>query len=257
LDPETTLGGLPGQGPADAGDTDRPPGVSDAAEPPETGHDRPADARPWPPSPAAGLAGDTRSADRSAGWRPTVRPRPPEPRPPRPADASDLPGWRATTGGTPASAAEGFVDPAPSGLRRASLSLPGRIGLAILGWIPLGVAISLVSDAMPACSGMVAVCSDPLRAGIWPIHLLLIVLLVALPRLGVIAAYGAGAFLLVGFGATPVLLAFGGAHTAAGTAAALGVVLIAAWVGGVALALSGRVELPPWRWPRARGPRVR
>jgi hypothetical protein len=116
-----------------------------------------------------------------------------------PDRASDLPGWRATTGGTAASAAEGFVDPAPSGLRRASMSLPGRIGLAILGWIPLGVAISLVSDAVPACSGVVTVCSDPLRAGVWPIHLLLIALLVALPRLGVIAAYGAGAFLLVGF----------------------------------------------------------
>ena len=137
------------------------------------------------------------------------------------------------------------------------MSLPGRIGVAVFGWIPLGIALSLASQAVPACSGVVSVCSDPLRVGIWPIHLLLIGLLVVVPRLGAIAAYGAGAFLLVGFAATPVLLALGGARTPAGTATALGIILIVAWVGGVILALSGRVELPPWRGSRLGGPRVR
>jgi hypothetical protein len=122
----------------------------------------------------------------------------------------------------------------------------------VLGWIPLGVAVSIVSDAMPACSGVVSVCSDPLKAGSWPIHLLLIALLVAVPRLGAIAAYAAASFLIVGLAATPILLALGGAQTPAGTRTVLGIVLIAAWVGGVALALSGRVELPPWRGPRVR-----
>ncbi len=137
------------------------------------------------------------------------------------------------------------------------MSLPGRLGLAVIGWIPLGAAVSAMSNALPACSGAGLVCSDPLTAGVWPLHLLLIALLALVPRLAVIAAYGAIAVLLVGLAATPILLAVGGARTPAGTATALGVVLVAAWIGGVILALSGRVELPPWRGPRARGPRVR
>ena len=162
------------------------------------------------------------------------------------------PRWRRPVGDAEVGGSAGLGEAAPSAVRRASLTLPGRLGLAVLGWIPLGVALSIVSDAMPACSGVVSVCSDPLKAGSWPIHLLLIALLVAVPRLGAIAAYAAASFLIVGLAATPILLALGGAPDAGRDRTALGIVLIAAWVGGVALALSGRVELPPWRGPRVR-----
>ena len=133
---------------------------------------------------------------------------------------------------------------------------PGRLGLAVLGWIPLAAAVSVVSSALPACSGPGLVCSDPLTAGVWPLHLLLIALLRPRTTAGGDRSVGALVFLLVGLAATPILLAVGGARTPTGTATALGVVLVAAWIGGVVLALSGRVELPPWRGPRARGPRV-
>ena len=219
--------------------------------------------RPWPPSPAPGPSPSARpQADPAAGARPANRgaaaalgahggSRPPGP-PPRSTVAGDSARWRPPVQGVEVGGSAGLVETAPSAVRRASLTLPGRIGLAVLGWIPLGVALSIVSDAMPACSGVVSVCSDPLKAGSWPIHLLLVALLVALPRLGAIAAYAAASFLIVGLVATPILLALGGAQTPAGTRTVLGIVLIAAWLGGVALALSGRVELPPWRGPRVR-----
>ena len=115
------------------------------------------------------------------------------------------------------------------------------------------MALAAASDAVPACDGVGTVCSDPLRAGIWPVHLLLIALLAAMPRLGAIAAVGAVAFLGVGLVATPVLLAIGGAQTREGTAAALAVVLVVAWLGrDRACRCSGRVDLPPWRGRRVR-----
>jgi hypothetical protein len=114
------------------------------------------------------------------------------------------------------------------------------------------VGLAAASEAVPACDGVATVCSDPLRAGIWPVHLLIIGLLALVPRLGVIAAVGSVAFLGLGLVATPVLLAVGGAQTREGTAAALTVVLVVAWLAGIALALSGRVDLPPWRGRRVR-----
>jgi hypothetical protein len=113
--------------------------------------------------------------------------------------------------------------------------------MAILGWLPAGVTLAALSDAV-----------DPLRAGVWLVHLLVLALLVAVPRLAAIGALGSASFLVVGLVATPVLLAVGGTRTSAGTATALVVLLVLAWSGGVAYALSGRVELP--RWP---GPSVR
>ena len=146
----------------------------------------------------------------------------------------------------------GFVPPSSAGLARAATTLPGRILLAVLGWIPIGVGLAILTELMPACSGSSLVCADPLKAGIWPIHLLIIGLLAGLPRLALIAAYGSGAFLAVGLLATPVLIAVGGAQTPDGTAAVLRIVLAAAWLGGIWIALSGRVELPPWRSRRVR-----
>jgi len=126
-------------------------------------------------------------------------------------------------------------------LRSIGATLPGRLGLAVLGWSPLAVALAALSETV-----------DPLRTGIWIVHLLLLGLLVAVPRLGAVLGLGGAAFLLGGLAATPVLLVLGGAQTAEGTAGALAVVLAVAWLAGVALGLSGRVDLPPWRAPRVR-----
>jgi hypothetical protein len=133
---------------------------------------------------------------------------------------------------------------------RLSRSLVGRVVLALVAWVPLGVGLAAAGDVLPACGANGLVCSDPLRAGSWPLDLLLIAVFVAVPRLAAIGAYGSAAFFLVGLLGTPVLLTIGGAHTPSGTAALLGVVLVVAWVGGVLLALSGRVDLPPWRAAR-------
>ncbi len=167
------------------------------------------------------------------------------------ATARSTPGgpWPGAIGGAEPRRSDPAGDPPPL-ILRLSRSLVGRVALALIAWIPLGVALAAASDALPACGANGLVCSDPLRAGFWPVDVLLIAIFVAVPRLGAIGVYGAAAFFVVGLLGTPVLLAIGGAHTPSGTAGALAVVLILAWVGGVLLALSGRVDLPPWRGAR-------
>ncbi|MGZ8501945.1 MAG: J domain-containing protein [Candidatus Limnocylindrales bacterium] len=171
--------------------------------------------------------------------RPARSPRPSQP--PRPPIDTN-PGGSATRS----------FEPSSSAGRRAVGTLAGRIGVAVLGWIPLAVGLAAVSDAVPVCDGVATICSDPLAGGVWLVDLLVLGLLIAVPRLGLIAAIGSLAFFGAGLLATPVLLAVGGARTTAGTTADLTVVLIAAWLGGVVLALIGRVDRPPWRRPRVR-----
>ncbi len=127
---------------------------------------------------------------------------------------------------------------------------PGRIGVAVLGWIPLAIGLAALTDAMPACVDVGTTCSDPLTGGVWLVDLLLLGLLVGVPRLAWIAAVGSLAFFVIGLLATPALLVIGGARTASGTATALVIVLVVAWLGGVILAATGRVGRPPWRSPR-------
>ena len=69
-------------------------------------------------------------------------------------------------------------------------------------------------------------CADPLTGGVWIVDLAVIALLVAVPRLGWIAAIASVSFFIVGMVATPILLALGGVRTPDGTASALTVVLV-------------------------------
>jgi hypothetical protein len=133
-----------------------------------------------------------------------------------------------------------------------AVTLPGRIGVAVLGWIPLAVGLAALSDAVPACSGVATICSDPLTGGVWLVDLLILGLLVAVARLAWIAAIGSIAFFVAGLLGTPFLLVLGGARTTTGTAMALTAVLVAAWIGGVILALTGRIDRPPRGNPRVR-----
>jgi hypothetical protein len=206
-----------------------------------------------------GVASDGASAAEGQAGSPsraTLRRRRPAQPPPSPAEARRP--FRATQSTRPS------IDPTtergarPSGgsssgaARTLAATVPGRIGVALVGWIPIAIGLAALGDVLPACSGVVTTCSDPLTGGLWLVDLIVLGSLIAVPRLGWIAAVASVAFFVGGLIATPVLVAVGGARTAPGTATALAVVLVAAWLGGVFLALTGRVEGPPWRPPRVR-----
>ncbi len=175
-------------------------------------------------------------------------------RPPRSGSRLDHPGetsrrsFGSASGPAPADVASRLAS-----VRGLATSPIGRIALAVLGWLPLGAVLAALTDGLPGCGvGSGTLCADPLRAGIWPIDLLLIGVLAAVPRLAGIAASGAIAFLAVGLISTPVLLVLGGPQTPTANATVLAIVAFVGWLGGIGFALTGRVELPPWRGPRVR-----
>ncbi len=235
--------GMPGSAPADT--TTEAATETAAAAASGTG----SEARGRRPKSGRGLSPEAseRSAGSSGGDPRTVPAAPPAAalRPERPSPPP--PGPYATAAGVAGS-------PGRSGsseLQRAASTPPGRIVVALVGWIPFAIALAALTEAVPVCN-VGTVCDDPLTGGVWMVDLAIIAVLVAVPRLGWIAAIGSLAFFIVGLIATPVLLALGGSQTPAGTADALTVVLVVAWLAGVALALSGRVDLPPWRHRRVR-----
>ncbi len=192
---------------------------------------------------------------RTAGGRPDpVGDRPvsgtPEPAPERAPDrAPDSSRRSESSAQRPSSRPTAATSPSARGVP----TVPGRMLLAFVGWIPLAVGLSAASTSLPACGGAATLCGDPLAGGgIWLVHLAIVAILLAVPRLAWITASGSLAFLAAGLLGAPALLALGGARTPEGTSAALSVVLVVAWLAGVGFALSGRLALPPWRPARVR-----
>jgi curved DNA-binding protein CbpA len=174
--------------------------------------------------------------------------------------ADHQPEARGTDGGErPASGGRGTgtartPGPAGVGLAAPLLHSPttpaGRLGLALLGWPPLGVAVSTAIGETTGCGRFSASCAEVFSPGTWIVQIAIILLLLALPRLAGWSAVGT----LVSLAAavpTAVLLSAGGAsRQPEASVAVLMAVLGLAYVGGVAWAIAGR-----WR-PWAQGGRV-
>ncbi|HLY15130.1 MAG TPA: hypothetical protein VKR24_12335, partial [Candidatus Limnocylindrales bacterium] len=154
-------------------------------------------------------------------------------------------------------------DPAPPGVqpdRFAGLqpshiagSWRGRLLLAALAWFPIGLAIFGVHGQVTGCSQFLASCTDPVAWSVWIPQLVVFILLLASPRLAWIAASGSVLLLCVAVPLAAVLTAgSGGRPPSAETTGLLYAAMAVGWLGGVGIALSGRIPLPPWRAARVR-----
>src|SRR5450432_2330105 len=195
----------------------------------------------------------------SADALPVAR-RPVEPyrqRSPRPATGIpvDLPGDRrpppaTTPAGPPQPALHLFGALEPM---RIVSSWRGRILLAALAWFPLGLAIFGVHGQVTGCSQFLASCSDPVAWSVWIPQVAAFLLLLASPRLAWIAASGSLLLLAVTVPLAAVLTAgSGGRPPSTATTGLLYAAMGVGWLAGVAVAVSGRIPLPPWRVPRVR-----
>jgi len=185
---------------------------------------------------------------------------------PRPA-APPRPSWTSTARG-PGDHAPG-ADPPPRGpdagpprarglaadgiaapLLRPPTTPAGRLGLALLGWPPLGVVCSTVIGQSTGCGRFSASCSEGFSPGTWIVQIAIILLLLALPRVAGWSAVGT-LFALAAAVPTAVLLSAGGGSRQPDASATLLLgVLGIAYVAGVVLAVARR-----WR-PSALGRRV-
>jgi hypothetical protein len=211
---------------------------------------------PTRPAAAAGAATPGETRGRSAADPGRTRPVPP----PRPSWTSTArgPGDKAPKADPPPPGPDGGPPRAP-GLAGDGIAAPllrppttpaGRLGLALLGWPPLGVVCSTVIGESTGCGRFSASCSEVFSPGTWIVQVAIILLLLALPRVAGWSAVGT-LFALAAAVPTAVLLSAGGGSRQPDASATLLLgVLGVAYVAGVVWAIARR-----W-WPSAVGRRV-
>ena len=117
---------------------------------------------------------------------------------------------------------------------------PARIGLALVGWPPIGVAISTIAGEVTGCGRFAATCVEVFGVGTWLAQVAVFLILLALPSLAALSAVGALAALAASIPTAVILSASGGSREPAASASILGGVLAVAYLAGVAFALARR-----------------
>jgi hypothetical protein len=128
-----------------------------------------------------------------------------------------------------------LTDPRSGGLR-------GRLVRAVLGWIPIALGIGWLVGELTGCGRFAATCDPsvmPLTAAGQGIVL---VALVAIPEAAAIAAGASLVLLAAAVGATLILSATGTAADENSRRAALGALLLVAWLSGFAIAVVRRLR---------------
>jgi hypothetical protein len=128
-----------------------------------------------------------------------------------------------------------LTDPHSGGLR-------GRLVRAVLGWVPVALGIGWIVGEVTGCGRFAASCDPavmPLTAAGQGIVL---VALLAVPEVAAIAAGAALVLLGAAVGATLILSATGTAADEGSRRAALGALLLVAWLSGFAIAVVRRLR---------------
>ncbi len=170
--------------------------------------------------------------------------------PDRPGMAEAWEGWSddgpdATAGATGAPASHGAdAGVAEAGGLFGSIGLPGgfpgRVGLALVGWPPIGIAISTIAGEVTGCGRFAAGCVELFGVGTWLAQLAVIAVLLALPAVAALSAAGTLAALAASIPTAVVLSASGGSREPAASASILGAVLAVAYVAGFVFAFVRR-----------------
>jgi hypothetical protein len=125
--------------------------------------------------------------------------------------------------------------------------------LAALAWFPIGLAIFGIHGQLTGCAQFMASCTDPVAWSVWIPQAIVGVLLLISPRLAWIAASGSVMLIALTAPLAAILTAgSGGRPPSAATTELLLVAMVVGWLGGVGIALCGRIPLPPWRAARVR-----
>jgi DnaJ domain len=129
-------------------------------------------------------------------------------------------------------------------LLRGDVGITGRIGLAFLGWVPIGMAVSWIAGEVTGCGRFTATCVD--TAGVWIalVQFAVIAVLVLLPSLAAISAAGTLIGLAASVGAAVFLSATGGSRQLDVSSAILAAVMVVGYVAGAAFAAGRRLG---WR----------
>jgi curved DNA-binding protein CbpA len=208
------------------------------------------------PSDAEGPPADVESAARGATARPPVGRRGFERRGTR--SAGSTPASDAASSARDHAAASAGSSDESDGLdpfaaaAHVATSLAGtprgfmaRVGLALIGWPAIGLALTTVTGELTGCGRFAASCVDPFGVGTWLAQLVIIAILLILPSIAALSAVGSLVALAAAVPTAVILSASGGSHEPAASATILGVVLVLAYAAGVFVALVRRRRIAP------------
>lgn len=117
---------------------------------------------------------------------------------------------------------------------------PARVGLALVGWPPIGVAIATIAGEVTGCGRFAATCVEVFGVGTWLAQVAVFLILLAVPSLAALSAVGTLAALAASIPTAVILSASGGSREPAASASILGGVLAVAYLLGFAFALVRR-----------------
>ena len=119
----------------------------------------------------------------------------------------------------------------------------GRLGMALLGWPPLGIFVGVAVDRGTGCGSYAASCGEVYAPGTWLVNAVIVLLLLAIPRVAAWSAHGTLAALVVGVPSAIALSAGGGSNVPEASGPVLLAVLAIAYLTGVAYAVARRLQL--------------
>jgi curved DNA-binding protein CbpA len=154
--------------------------------------------------------------------------------------------WAAAAGPEPAREPTDGLDPfaaaAQVAMRFAGTprGFMARVGLALIGWPAIGLALTTIAGDVTGCGRFAASCVDLFGVGTWLGQLVIIAVLLAVPSLAALSAVGSLVALAASIPTAVFLSATGGSRDRATSGMILAVVLGIAYIGGVMFALVRR-----------------
>ncbi len=119
----------------------------------------------------------------------------------------------------------------------------GRLGRALVGWLPVALGLSWVVGEMTGCGRFAATCDDGLAGPLlFVVQILAFAILLAIPAAASIATMAALMLLAAAVVASLVLSATGGAADGDSRRAVLGLILLLAWLAGLTIAVVRRAR---------------
>jgi curved DNA-binding protein CbpA len=232
-----------GEGPdfGESGPASDPQVDGQSAEPDEPQFTDRADGESPPPGEAASgrATGRSRGSD---GRQPSPRASP---------TAGSTSPWAGAAASTPTQDPSDGLDPFEAAahvamsLARTPRGFMARIGLALLGWPAIGLALTTAAGEITGCGRFAASCVDLFGVGTWLGQLVIIAVLLALPSVAALSAVGSLVALAASVPTAVILSATGGSREAAASAMVLGAVLVLAYTLGVVVALVRRRSMAP------------
>lgn len=129
-------------------------------------------------------------------------------------------------------------DPRSGGLR-------GRVLRAALGWLPIALGLGWLLGELTGCGRFVATCDPSVGPLTAAGQVIVLAALLLLPEVAAIAAGAALILLAAAVAASLIVSATGAAADEASRRAALGALLLVAWLSGLAIAVVRRIRSSP------------